>query len=93
MDRDWPRSGAMSLEETEHEFIWHCDDCNIVAKFPRDDFWSALAELKMRNWKITKEREGREDHGWSHLCGKCRRKSSQSNVAEFLNRKPRSNRV
>jgi hypothetical protein len=80
----------MAFEETDDDgFICHCDGdgCNIIARVPTDDFWFAVAEIKARSWRITRNRYG----DWEHFCSKCWRKRT-ANVAEFLNRKPRANR-
>ena len=62
----------MSFEEYEDSFVWKCDFCGRSAEFPPDDFWSALAELKSRGWRIS-----REDDGWTHRCSRCRKSAAE----------------
>lgn len=59
------------FDEYPDVFVWRCDACGLSAEFPVGDFWSSLAELKARGWRIT-----RDDNGWAHCCGKCKAKSS-----------------
>jgi hypothetical protein len=81
----------MSFEDTSDAFIWRCDGCDKIAEFPAHDFWRAVAELKARNWKFTRDAQGTEYDCWMHLCSKCRPKAA-TNVADFLARKPRASR-
>jgi hypothetical protein len=76
------------FQENSESFLWTCDDCAHVAEFPPLDFWRALSELKARHWQII-----RTEDGWQHLCSRCRgKKSGASNIADFLDRKPRASR-
>jgi hypothetical protein len=79
----------MSFEESPDASIWRCDTCGLVADFPPHDFYRSLSELKARGWRIERDRENRQ---WVHYCGKCWRAQGASNIAEFLDRKPRASR-
>jgi Fe2+ or Zn2+ uptake regulation protein len=81
------KEAAMSFEENPESFLWTCDVCGLVADLPPHDFWRALSELKARRWQIT-----RTEDGWQHLCSRCRGKKSATNIAGFLDRKPRASR-
>jgi hypothetical protein len=78
------------FEENAESFLWTCDDCQLVVEFPPVDFYRSLAELKNRGWRM---RMVGEHEGWMNYCGKCQRKRTATNITDFLNRKPRANRV
>jgi hypothetical protein len=70
----------MSFYEYEDCFVWSCDRCGKSAEFPPNDFWSALAELKSRGWRVERGREG-----WAHTCPGCRK----GEAARLLDRVPK----
>jgi hypothetical protein len=69
----------MSFEEFDDCFIWRCDGCGLHADFPPRSFFGALAELKARGRRISRDGEG-----WAHSCGKCKAKAD----AGLLDRLP-----
>jgi hypothetical protein len=68
----------MSFNEYEENF----DRCGLTAVFPRTSFWSALAELKARGWRVTRDQSTQEYGAWIHYCGKCKMKVETTSMLD-----------
>jgi hypothetical protein len=72
----------MAFVEWEHSFEFRCDSCGLSVEFAPNDFRECVAELKLRNWRIGRDKDGE----WFHKCGRCKSKEA-GQVVDLLNRK------